>query len=109
MRYLLDEDMRADLIGRIRACSKPMQPEPTEIEPQLQKLEDIRVVLFDIYGTLLTSGMGELGIHEAEEAPPPASEALEAAGFICMGADAGERAANCSKKPSRPITIMSSR
>jgi len=97
MQYLLDEDMRTELIGRIRSCSKPLQPETTEAEPQLQKLEGIRVVLFDIYGTLLTSGMGELGIHEAEEAPPPAGDALEAAGFICMGADAGERAAELLK------------
>jgi len=38
-----------------------MQPKPTETVPRLVELQDIRAVLFDIYGTLIISGSGDVG------------------------------------------------
>lgn len=41
--------------------SQPLQPVATSEEPKLRKLHGIRVVMFDIYGTLLISGCGDIG------------------------------------------------
>lgn len=44
-----------------RRHAEEMTPIATDVEPVLRKLPNIRAVLFDIYGTLLISGSGELG------------------------------------------------
>ena len=49
-------------IALIRTRSRPLEPNPTGIEPRLQKLESVRAVLFDIYGTLVISASGEVGV-----------------------------------------------
>ena len=41
--------------------SKDIQPLPTCIESSGRKLHNIRAVIFDIYGTLLVSGSGDVG------------------------------------------------
>src|SRR5690554_1313282 len=53
------------LISRFRDLSEPMEPEPTDTGPQLRKLERIRFVIFDFYGTLFISGVGDIGIDES--------------------------------------------
>jgi putative hydrolase of the HAD superfamily len=55
--------------------SQPLEPIPTGISPQLLPVVDIRAVLFDIYGTLIISGCGDIGTSiEVQQAT-----ALEAA------------------------------
>lgn len=39
----------------------PLEPIATELSPQLKELPNIQAVLFDIYGTLLVSGSGDVG------------------------------------------------
>lgn len=55
------ETNRQRLVERIAELSSPRQPIPTDVEPRLTKLEGIRAVAFDIYGTLFTSGSGDVG------------------------------------------------
>ena len=43
-----------------RACA-PLSPIPTGVQEELHHLQSIKAVLFDIYGTLLISGSGEVG------------------------------------------------
>ena len=38
-----------------------MQPLETAIKPNLRQLTGVRAVVFDIYGTLLISGSGDVG------------------------------------------------
>jgi len=45
----------------IRTHSRPLSPIPTSMKPSLPALPDIKAVLFDVYGTLLISGSGEVG------------------------------------------------
>ncbi|NOZ39338.1 MAG: HAD family hydrolase [Planctomycetes bacterium] len=45
---------------------QPLAPLATEVEPKLEKLEGIRAVLFDIYGTLLISASGDIGSHTGD-------------------------------------------
>ena len=38
-----------------------MRPVPTQVQPRLQQLSGIKAVVFDIYGTLVISGSGDVG------------------------------------------------
>lgn len=40
---------------------QPLQPLTTDVEPRLQPLNEIRAILFDVYGTLLISASGDIG------------------------------------------------
>lgn len=46
--------------------SSPLTPEPTGQEPLLPTFEDIKCVAFDIYGTLMISGSGDIGLSDAD-------------------------------------------
>lgn len=54
---------------------QPMEPIPTSIAPRLAPLDGIRAVIFDIYGTLIISGCGEIGTTMSRDP----SESLAAA------------------------------
>ena len=66
-----EETITRDLVERIRRLSRPCDPEPTGHVTRLKPMPDIRAVIFDIYGTLLISGTGDIGPagdYEDEEA-----------------------------------------
>ena len=69
------------LLERIRALTKPMSPEPTGVSPRLTRLDGIKAVLFDVYGTLFVSGAGDVGTSIDEKRADAFGEALSAAGF----------------------------
>ena len=60
----------------LRRHARPLEPIPTRVEPVLGRLEGIQAVLFDLYGTLVISGSGEVGV-----AVPDASDE-RAAGLV---------------------------
>jgi putative hydrolase of the HAD superfamily len=49
----------------IRSLSSPLEPVPAGVDPVLPRLPGIRCVAFDIYGTLVISGSGDIGIATA--------------------------------------------
>ncbi len=51
---------RSDLTKRILSNARLMKPVPTEVEALLFPLEGVKAVLFDIYGTLVTSASGDI-------------------------------------------------
>lgn len=53
--------MTNELVEILRSHSQPMEPVPTDATPKLASLGSIRAVMFDIYGTLLVSGSGDVG------------------------------------------------
>ncbi len=55
----------ARLIERIEALTSPLTPQPTGTTPRLDPIPRIRAVLFDIYGTLVISGSGDIGLTTA--------------------------------------------
>lgn len=83
-------------LSRIARLNRPMTPEPAGIPPCLSFLPGIKIVLFDIYGTLLTCGSGEVGAGSTFD-PDSALQALSAAGFDPKNAGAGARAAGLLK------------
>ena len=64
----------------ISALARPLDPLPTDAESRLSPMPDVRAVVFDVYGTLLVSGSGDVGVAAAASKPEAAAEALEAAG-----------------------------
>ena len=62
----------------LRAHAKPLEPLPTGTEPVLRRLDGVRAVLFDVYGTLFVSGCGDVGT-EAVSGRAEAAEASLAA------------------------------
>jgi len=50
----------AFLIKTIRELAHPLAPKPTGVRPKIRHLAGIKAVLFDVYGTLLISGAGDI-------------------------------------------------
>ena len=55
------------LASYLRDHSRPLNPQATGISSHLPVLEGIRCAVFDIYGTLLISGSGDIGVTDAEQ------------------------------------------
>ena len=69
------------LIDRIQKLSSPLALKLPAIAERLSPLADIRVVLFDVYGTLVISGAGDISIASEISNEYACAEALRAAGF----------------------------
>ncbi len=54
------------LARRFEALSAPLLPEVTDAKPELKKLSEIKAVIFDFYGTLFISGVGDIGIDDGK-------------------------------------------
>ncbi|MCC5914942.1 MAG: HAD family hydrolase [Balneolaceae bacterium] len=80
-----------DLHERFKELSSPMEPQPTGTEPKLQDLEGIKAVLFDFYGTLFLSGVGDIGIDDGKSDAGLMREALTGAGISIKDPKAGKQ------------------
>ena len=52
------------LKNRFIQLSKPLDPLPADVEPKLMELDDIKAVIYDFYGTLFVSGVGDIGVDD---------------------------------------------
>ena len=77
--------MPQDLAARIRALSSPLQPRPTDARPVVESLAGIRAVLFDIYGTLVVSASGDIGLAGERDEEAAFAAACAAAGIAAPG------------------------
>jgi len=84
-----DQSTVADLVQRIRARSRPLEPRPTGLAPRVQRLPDIRAVLFDVYGTLFISASGDIAAGELDEDTQAFRMALHEAGLSGPVAEGG--------------------
>ena len=64
----------------LRNLSRPLEPQPTGESPVLRRLDGVRAVLFDVYGTLLISGSGEVGTARQGACQKAFSQAFESVG-----------------------------
>jgi putative hydrolase of the HAD superfamily len=46
----------------------PLTPIPTGVAPRLEGMQNLRAMLFDVYGTLLISGSGDIGVSREQSA-----------------------------------------
>lgn len=60
---------------------RPLEPVPTDVVPKLQQLPEIKAVIFDIYGTLVISGTGDVGSVDEFDSGDQMNAAIEAAGI----------------------------
>ncbi|MDZ8118429.1 HAD family hydrolase [Pontiella agarivorans] len=67
----------------------PLSPIPTETKPQLEKLDGVKAVLFDVYGTLIISGSGDVGTATATDTAEALTQALVVSGFEGEAEQAG--------------------
>lgn len=70
-----------DLVDRIRSLSRSLGPYSTDVVPRLDPLPGIRAVLFDIYGTLVISASGDIGLAGERDTTSAFAAALAAAGI----------------------------
>jgi putative hydrolase of the HAD superfamily len=54
----------------LKRYARTLKPIPTQLTPKLAGLRPFEAVLFDIYGTLLISGVGEIGLDHPPSSPP---------------------------------------
>lgn len=80
--------MRESLKETVDRLCRPLAPLPTGIEPRLVSMEGVRAVLFDIYGTLLISGSGDVGTAMQRSRDDALLAALDSAG-VAADADSG--------------------
>lgn len=63
---------------RDQATAHPLVPMPTDHPAHLPKLEGIRAVVFDVYGTLVISGSGDISLAETSDRSSAFTEAFAA-------------------------------
>ncbi len=76
---------------RFKTLSNPLEPEPTGTEPSLRKLENIKAVIFDFYGTLFISGVGDIGIDDGKSDAGLLLDAVKSIGLEITDEEAGKR------------------
>lgn len=77
-----------EVARRIKKASQPLTPTATGVEPKLERLEGVRAVVFDVYGTLLISASGDISLTSGAAHARAAEQAFEAIGH---GAVDGEQ------------------
>ncbi len=75
-------EVSSEIVCRL---SRPLEPIATGHPPKLNKLRGVRAVLFDVYGTLLISGSGEVGTARKSAKEDAFTEALETVGLAPTG------------------------
>ncbi|MBI1248963.1 HAD hydrolase-like protein [bacterium] len=68
----------------LKRNSQPLEPIPTEVAADLKALPGIEAVVFDVYGTLLVSGSGDVGTAMKMTKGSALDAALEASGVTCL-------------------------
>lgn len=73
--------MSSSLAEIIQKRTIPLAPIATDFPEKMPRLEGIKAVLFDIYGTLFISGSGDVGTAAATDTAEALTASLEASGF----------------------------
>ena len=76
-----DDRLQQKLIARTKQLSTPLVCKPTEQPERLAPLENIRGIMFDVYGTLFISAAGDISIASNITNQQACTEALQSAGF----------------------------
>lgn len=84
-------DNKSQLADRFRVLSEPLVPHETDAKTVLKKLPGIKAVIFDFYGTLFISGVGDIGIDDGISDATLIVDALKGAGISVIKQQAGER------------------
>lgn len=80
-------ELYRQLIERIKALCSPIDPIPTNQSPRLAVLPEVKAVVFDVYGTLITSEVGDIGLTASRQHEQAFADALKECGImpLCDG------------------------
>jgi len=70
-----------ELVAHLRQASQPLRPQPTDEASVGASFSDIRAVVFDIYGTLIISGSGDISLASTGDRTPALRAAVGVEGF----------------------------
>ena len=84
-------DNLSELKERFKTLSNPLEPETTNTEPELKQLDEIKAVIFDFYGTLYISGVGDIGIDDGKSDASLLLDAFKSIGLDIEDDRAGQR------------------
>lgn len=70
-----------------RSLNQPLEPIATDIVPVIYELPDIQAVVFDVYGTLICSGVGDISLSEEGDRDTLLRDLLQAKGFHLKPSD----------------------
>jgi len=79
---------RPSNIQHIRRHSSSLLPLETGEAPLLERVDNIRSVVFDVYGTLFISGSGDISLAQKEDRSPALVASLKTAGYEIPQEDA---------------------
>lgn len=68
----------------VLSLSGPMEPQPTDQKIKLMELNGLKALFFDVYGTLLISGTGDIGVSERQNADSSIVPILEKLGMVIL-------------------------
>ena len=86
------------LLTAIQNIAAPLSPIPTTVEPTTPPISGIKAVIFDIYGTLLVSGSGEIGTTKNQGTIHSIQRAFDYAHISVSSAAAAREAGSLFKK-----------
>ena len=69
-------------LGAVIGNRHSMEPIRTNVDSRLERLQSIRAVIFDVYGTLLISGSGDVGAADRSDRSDAIVSALKASGCV---------------------------
>lgn len=81
----------SDFVTLIRTLSCPLRPIDTVVPKNIVSLPNIKAVIFDVYGTMVVSGCGDIGLARDDISLRALESALEQTGFEGDIARAAER------------------
>jgi putative hydrolase of the HAD superfamily len=76
---------------RFIELSSPLEPIGTGAEPRLKKLENIRLLAYDFYGTLFLSGVGDIGVDDGSFDEDVLIETFESSGIRIKNKEAAAK------------------
>ncbi len=79
--------MASKLIQLIKTLSKPLEPISTNLHPSTIVLKNIQCVVFDIYGTLLLSSSGDIGLSQKNSKSEYFLKALQQSGVKILSSE----------------------
>lgn len=82
---------KTDIHKRFIKISTPLKPIKTATAPHLKKIQNLRVITYDFYGTLFLSGVGDIGVDDGKYDSNALIEAMSAAEIEVIDNDAGKK------------------
>ena len=94
----MEERSRLEIIETIKELAEPLEVEPTGEQPRLKQIKGIKAVVFDVYGTMMLSGSGDIGLTAQDDLKADAFEKAAAQFNLREAEDMAEDAVELLQK-----------